>query len=66
MKILEVIYENGVFRPLSEIFLDEKKHFKILITEEDISLAELFSGIIKGLNNEIIDLIALDAELENE
>ncbi|GAB5046475.1 antitoxin family protein [Thermodesulfovibrio sp. TK110] len=67
MKILEVIYENGVLKPLSEISIKEKKHFKIIISDEDeLSISDLFSGIIKGLNNEVIEKIALDPEFEIE
>ncbi|WP_353684704.1 antitoxin family protein [Thermodesulfovibrio sp. 3907-1M] len=67
MKILKVVYENGVLKPLSEFSIKEKKHFKIIISDEDeLSIADLFSGIIKGLNNEVIEKIALDPEFEIE
>jgi len=67
MKILEVIYENGVLKPLSELSLEEKERIKILIAEkDDIFLTDLFSGIIKGLNNETINEIALNPDFEIE
>ena len=42
-KIIEVIYENGVFKPLQKADLKEKTKGKVIITEG----LECFFGIFK-------------------
>ncbi len=42
-KIIEVIYENGVFKPLQKVDLKEKTKGKVIITEG----LERFFGIFK-------------------
>ena len=44
-KVIEVIYENGVFKPLGKVNLPEKTRLKIKI--EDIEdLLEEFCGLL--------------------
>jgi len=47
VKVIEVIYENGVFKPLEKVDLPEKSRFKIRIEEDIEKLAEEFAGIGK-------------------
>ena len=57
-KNIEVIYEGGVLRPLSPIML--KEHEKVRITlEDEESMVSATSGIFSGLDDSIIDEIAL-------
>jgi len=42
-KVIEVIYENGVFKPLRKVELKEKTKGKVIITEG----MERFFGIFK-------------------
>ena len=46
-KTIEVVYENGVFKPLEKVNLPDKTRLKIRI--EDIeSLLDEFSGLIES------------------
>ena len=47
MKFIEVIYENGVFKPLEKVELPEKSRLKIRIEDVKDSLNE-FCGIIES------------------
>ena len=47
MKVIEVIYENGVFKPLEKVELPEKSRLKIRIEDVEDSLNE-FCGIIES------------------
>ena len=46
-KIIEVIYENGVFKPLEKVDLPEKTRLKIKIENIDDLLKE-FCGLIES------------------
>lgn len=59
-KTVEAIYEHGVFKPLRA--LDLKEQERVIITIEKIEgEARASSGLIKGLDNDMIDEIALSA-----
>ncbi len=47
MKVIEVIYENGVFKPLEKVELPEKSRLKIKIEDVEDSLKE-FCGLIES------------------
>lgn len=46
-KVIEVIYENGVFKPLEKVDLLDKTRLKIKIEDIDDTLEE-FCGIIES------------------
>ena len=46
-KVIEVIYENGVFKPLEKVDLPEKTRLKIKIENID-ELLEEFCGLIES------------------
>jgi len=60
-KSIEVLYENGVLKPLSPLKL--KEHAKLTITfKKEVSAVQATSGIFGGLDNRIIEEIALSPE----
>jgi len=61
IKNIEAIYEGGVLRPLSPIML--KEHEKVRITlEEGENVVRASSGMFSGLDDSIIEKIALSPE----
>ncbi len=46
-KVIRVVYENGVFKPLEKVDIEEGKELRIRIEEDIIELARKFSGIGK-------------------
>ena len=60
-RTIEAIYEDGVFKPIEKIDLREHKRIEIFIKEKE-SVARATSGILKGLDDKIIDEIALSPE----
>ncbi len=60
-KIIEAIYENGVLKPLSRLELQEHEKVKIVLENVE-SVARATSGMIKGLDDKLIDEIALSPE----
>ncbi len=44
-KVIEVIYENGVFRPLEKVDLKDKTRLKIAITKDRKDVVNLYRGI---------------------
>jgi predicted DNA-binding antitoxin AbrB/MazE fold protein len=58
---IEVIYEDGVLKPLSPLNL--KEHEKVKITlEEGESIIRATSGMFSGLDDNTIEEIALSPE----
>jgi len=62
MEEIEVIYENGVFKPLKKVDLKEKEKVKIRITSAK-TLAREFQGALKLDNEKIIEEIAESDEI---
>ncbi len=54
---IEVVYEDGVLKPLSPLNL--KEHEKVRISLEGESVVKATSGIFGGLDDKAIDEIAL-------
>ena len=46
-KAIDVIYENGVFKPLEKVELKEKTKVRIRIEDRESAIEEAF-GILKG------------------
>jgi len=44
-KVIEVIYENGVFKPLEKVDLKDKTRLKIAITKDRKDVVKLYKGI---------------------
>uniref|UniRef100_A0A7C3R967 Antitoxin n=1 Tax=Archaeoglobus fulgidus TaxID=2234 RepID=A0A7C3R967_ARCFL len=44
-RIIEAIYENGVFKPLEKVDLREGEKVRIIIEEDVIELAKRYAGI---------------------
>lgn len=63
-KVIDAIYENGVFKPLEKVTLKEHERVHIVIEEpEEIeSTATATSGMIPVRNSKVVDIIALEPE----
>ncbi len=60
-KVIDAVYENGVFKPISTIAIRE--HTKVHLTiEEAESVAFSTSGMIPTRNKKSVDDIALEPE----
>jgi predicted DNA-binding antitoxin AbrB/MazE fold protein len=60
-RTIEAIFEDGVLKPLGPLKL--KEHGKVRITlEEGESVARATSGMLSGLDDSIIEEIALSPE----
>jgi len=44
-KIIEAVYENGVFKPLEKVDLREGEKIRIRIEEDVIELAKSYAGV---------------------
>ena len=58
---IEAIYEDGVLKPLLPLKLKEHEKVRIIIDEKE-SVVRATSGMFSGLDDEIIDEIALSPE----
>ncbi len=45
-KVIEVIYENGVFKPLEDVDLKDKAKLKIAIIKDRKDVVKLYRGIL--------------------
>ena len=63
-KVIDVIYEDGVFKPLEKVSLKEHERVHIIIEETIMveSTALDTSGIIPVRNSQVVDMIALEPE----
>lgn len=60
-KSVEVIYEDGVLKPLSPLNL--KEHQQVRITfESEVSIVRATKGLFNGLDDKTINEIALSPE----
>ena len=60
-KVIDAVYENGVFKPVSAVAI--KEHTKVHLTiEETESVAFATSGTIPARNKKTVDDIALEPE----
>ncbi len=58
-KIIEAVYENGVFKPLQKVDLKEGERVKLKV--EEMSVVDCVFGILKGK-----DTLKALRELEDE
>ncbi len=60
-KVIDAVFENGVFKPISAVEI--KEHTKVHLTiEEAESVAFSTSGTIPARNKQSVDDIALEPE----
>lgn len=59
-RTIEVVYENGVFKPLGKIDLKEHQRIEIFIKEKG-SIAKRSQGIVKAASD-AIEEVALNPE----
>lgn len=62
MRIIEVIYENGVFKPLEKVDLKEKTKLKIMIAEDRKEIIESYRGVLGEADTE--ELIEFEEEAQ--
>jgi predicted DNA-binding antitoxin AbrB/MazE fold protein len=60
-KYIEVLYENGVLKPISPLKLEEHHKLRIVLEEKE-STVRATSGIFNGLDDSMIDEIALSPQ----
>ncbi len=63
-KVIDAVYENGVFKPLEKVSLKEHERVHIIIEETGMaeSTAAATSGIIPVKSSKVVDIIALEPE----
>ena len=60
-KVIDAVFENGVFKPIGKIEIKEHERVHLIIKETE-SVAMATSGIIPARNSKTIDVIALEPE----
>ncbi|KCZ70977.1 hypothetical protein ANME2D_03006 [Candidatus Methanoperedens nitroreducens] len=62
-KIIECIYENGMFKPLEKVELKGGKKVKILLREDREDILDKYAGIVKiGRFARIEDILESEGE----
>jgi predicted DNA-binding antitoxin AbrB/MazE fold protein len=46
-KVIECVYEGGIFRPLVKVDLEEGKRVKVLLNDEREEILDRYAGIVK-------------------
>ncbi len=46
-KVIECIYEDGIFRPLVEVDLEEGTRVKVLLNDEREEILDKYAGVVK-------------------
>ena len=60
-KVIDAVYENGVFKPLGKVEIKEHERVHLIIEEAE-SIAMATSGIIPARDSKTVDAIALEPE----
>jgi predicted DNA-binding antitoxin AbrB/MazE fold protein len=60
-KVIQAVYENGVFKPMEKVELREHQQVELVLTEM-ASVTQRTQGILKGLDDAAIHDIALSPE----
>ena len=64
-KIIEVVYENGVFKPLEKVNLKEKTKLKITISEiEKKEVVESYRGVLGKADTEELREFEEEAQIQ--
>ena len=64
-KVIQAVYENGVFKPVGKIDLQEHQPVEIVLSEMS-SVTQKTQGILKGLDDDVVNDIALSPEFLSE
>ena len=62
-KVIEVVYENGVFKPLEKVELKDGEKVRVILDLDPVELARRYSGVgkySKNLNSEKLNSIEAD------
>ncbi len=54
-KVIDVIYENGVLKPLQKVELREKRKYRISITESKEDTIKSYRGVLGEAGEELND-----------
>ena len=46
-KVIECIYEGGIFRPLAKVDLEEGKRVKVFLKDEREDILDKYAGVVK-------------------
>jgi predicted DNA-binding antitoxin AbrB/MazE fold protein len=60
-KVIQAVYENGVFKPVGKIDLQEHQQVEIVLSEMS-SVTQKTQEILKGLDDDAVNDIALSPE----
>ncbi len=60
-RVIKAVYENGMFKPVGKINLREHQQVEIVLSEMS-SVTQNTQGILKGLDDDAINDIALSPE----
>jgi len=60
-KVIQAVYENGVFKPVGKIDLREHQQVEIVLSEMP-SITQNTQGVLKGLHDSAIHDIALSPD----
>jgi len=47
VKVIEAVYENGVFKPMGKLELEEGERVRLIIDADPVELAKKYSGVGK-------------------
>ncbi len=54
-KVIDVIYENGVLKPLDKVELREKRKYRVSITESKEDIIKSYRGVLGEAGEELED-----------
>lgn len=54
-KVIDVIYENGILKPLEKVELKEKQKYRISITERREDIIKSYRGVLGEVGEELED-----------
>jgi len=63
-KVIEVIYENGVFKPLEKVDLKEKTKLEITIDKNKKDIVRFYRGIFGKANIEKLQEFEEEAQIQ--
>ena len=57
VQVITAVFENGVLRPLSQVWLPEREEFTIVVRSKNKSIAKQMYGLFKSQNHSQLDTI---------
>jgi len=65
VKIIEVVYEDGVFKPLEKVDLKEKTRLKIMVSKgEKKEVVEFYRGVFGKADTEELRELEEEAQIQ--